>query len=216
MARDGRNRAAGRLKAVPTENDHGIVGQNGKCGAAKRSGPKKGEPCENDAGKGTDHPGYGACQYHGGNSPSLRRHAAKMQLREMAQEMDVEPDEAILKVVRIDYGMVEWLRNQIAYLEDGRYEEVHFVGQDVDRHPELVGAIYRDELRTWLDSLAKHSKLALDAGIAERQMQILEAEAAIFATAVQGILRDLNLTGEQRAEAPAIVRRHLEALPVGA
>lgn len=38
------------------------------CGARKKTGPKKGEPCEKTAGWGTDHPGSGKCRLHGGAS----------------------------------------------------------------------------------------------------------------------------------------------------
>lgn len=42
------------------------------CGAPKKT---TGEPCRNGSGKATDHPGYGRCKWHGGNSPT-HRHAA--------------------------------------------------------------------------------------------------------------------------------------------
>lgn len=37
-----------------------------------------GEPCKLHAGYGTDHPGYGRCKYHGGSSPTGRKHAASI------------------------------------------------------------------------------------------------------------------------------------------
>lgn len=196
--RDGRNRREGRLKAVPTEADRGILGKDGKCNSLKRDGKAR---CTQPAGQGTDHPGFGACQYHGGNSPSLVRHAAKQHVRLLAQELEMEPDEAIAWSVRMSAGVVSWLQNQIEHVDESNPEEMALL-------PELIKS-YGEER----DRMARISKLAIDAGIAEREMQLQEQEVAILAQAIRNILADLNLNAEQRALAPAIARKHLLALP---
>lgn len=187
-----------RLKAVPSHADEGILGAEGKCNCLKRDGKAR---CTLNAGSGTDHPGYGACQYHGGNSPSLVRHAAKQHVRELAQELEMEPDEAIAWSVRMSAGVVAWLQNQIQNVDETNPEEMALL-------PSLIQS-YGEER----DRMARISKLAIDAGIAEREMQLQEQEVAILAQAIRNILAELNLSAEQRALAPGMVRKHLMALP---
>lgn len=115
----------------------------------------------------------------------------------------MEPDEAIRWMVRLSAGTVAWLRNQIEHFPD----EGTVSAEEAAILPKLIEA-YGEER----DRLAKTAKLAIDAGIAEREMQIMEAEAAAFAGVLRGIFADLKLTAEQRAKAPEIARRHLLAL----
>jgi hypothetical protein len=70
-------------------------------------------------------------------------------------------------------------------------------------------------LRQWNDErdrLARTSKMALDAGVAERQVRMAERYAELLARLIQGILSDLNLNKQQKAATPEVVRRHLLAL----
>jgi hypothetical protein len=70
-------------------------------------------------------------------------------------------------------------------------------------------AVYGD----WIDGAAKHAKLALDAGIEERRVQLAEMEAQLVANVVMGVLDDLNLTAEQKAIAPEVVRGRFMSVP---
>lgn len=193
------------LSLVPTRADEGILGKDGKCNALKRDGKSR---CTIPAGQGTDHKGYGACQYHGGNSPSLKKHAVKVQIREIADELEMEPHEALLKVVRMDAGVVQWLRRRIQELEEP--------SDDMDPKEKLRVAaelgIYTEQYGVERDRLAKHAKLAVDAGIDERRIQLEEDQGELIAKAIQGILNDLKLTPDQKREAPAIARKHLTLL----
>jgi hypothetical protein len=56
------------------------------------------------------------------------------------------------------------------------------------------------------------SKMALDAGVAERQVRVAEAQGELLASVIKAILGDLGLSKDQQAVAPGIVRRHLIAL----
>jgi hypothetical protein len=62
------------------------------------------------------------------------------------------------------------------------------------------------------DRCARFAKLALDAGIAERQVRLAEAQGALVASAVQRILDALGLSAEQRALVPVVVPRELRAV----
>jgi hypothetical protein len=61
-----------------------------------------------------------------------------------------------------------------------------------------------------LDRLARSSKMAIEAGIAERQVVVAEQVGGMIGATLKGVLAELALTPEQRAAAPEIVRRHLQ------
>src|SRR3954464_9675466 len=159
---------------------------------------KTGEQCRRPKGWGTEHAGAGRCKTHGGNSPSHVKAAAAQIVASLAREADVEPLDVLLRTIRLDWGPVQWVTSKILEAEEKGDEKIPLVYQG------LYGA--------WLDRAAKHAKLALDAGVAERQVRVAEAQGEAFAGAIKAILGDLDLTREQRAKAPASVRRHLTAL----
>lgn len=187
-------RLKARQKALPTEADEGIVGADGRCNCLKRDGVER---CMQKAGFGTDHYGYGACQFHGGNSPSLKRHAAKVRVREIAVEMEMEPEEALSWMVRLAAGMVGYIQTKMA-----------------ESPTELEALQWAEAYGEERDRLAKSAKLMLDSGLAERAVRVAEEQGAMLAAVIRAILGDLALTPTQVQAAPAIVRRHLLALPV--
>ncbi len=52
-----------------TSNGRLAEAEEGKCGRPLRGGTRRGEPCTQLLGYGTDHPGEGACRFHGGLTP---------------------------------------------------------------------------------------------------------------------------------------------------
>lgn len=197
-----------KLHAVGTYDDNGILGQGGYCNALR---PDKTSRCRLKAGHGTDHVGYGACFFHGGNSPSLKRHAARVQVRELAAEMEMDPFEALALCVRLAAGATAFYRSKIEDLEGELLSP--------DEWTATEAAAKSLELSVWVeaynderDRLAKHAKLAIDAGIDARRIQIEEEKATLFADALRAILGELKLTAEQRKLAPNIVRKHLMAI----
>lgn len=62
------------------------------------------------------------------------------------------------------------------------------------------------------DRLARLCKLALDAGIAERQVRIAESQGALVAGVVRSILGDLGLTADQWALVGTVVPRRMREL----
>ena len=203
-----KQRKGRRLQAVPTTRDQDILGKDGLCNALSTTG--SGRRCRKRAGQGTDHVGYGACDTHGGNSPSLKRHAAKVEVRELAAEMEMDPFEALTTCVRLAAGAVAFYRTKISELESG-IESDEWTSND-----KAVAAI---ELSVWIeayneerDRLAKHAKLAIDAGIDARRIQIEEEKATLFAEALRAILGDLKLNPEQRQLVPGVVRKHMQVI----
>lgn len=78
------------------------------------------------------------------------------------------------------------------------------------------------ELHLWMsertramERLAKWSKMALDAGVNERQVQVAERYGDTLAVLLGGVLDDLGLTPAQLAKAPGICRKHLDLITTG-
>src|SRR5688572_21071023 len=117
-------------------------------------------PCHRRAGYGTSHEGVGFCNRHGGYYGRGKNEGAILMAMLFAEEMKVTPWEALLSQVRLLANQVRWLtiRVQNAELEFG------------------VDAIKPDgQAWHWVclleargDRLAKVSKMAIDAGVAER------------------------------------------------
>jgi hypothetical protein len=76
---------------------------------------------------------------------------------------------------------------------------------------EMVPHIYLQLLRTWAERYERACKTALEAGVAERQVQIAEKQGELVATAIRAILVDLGVA--DHPDAMSVVRRHLTALP---
>jgi len=74
--------------------------------------------------------------------------------------------------------------------------------------PSLWIEVYQRERQ----HLARVCKMALDAGVAECQVRVAEAQGELLAQVVKGIVADLGLSKDQQAKAPGIVRRHFLAL----
>lgn len=78
------------------------------CGAPKK---ETGEPCRNGSGKATDHPGYGRCKWHGGNSKSHRQAASIAAARETAVlfgvPRNVDPITGMLETYHSTMGVLD-------------------------------------------------------------------------------------------------------------
>lgn len=106
------------------------------CGGKKPNG----ETCEAPAGAKTPHLGYGYCASHGGNSPSGKRHAAKLMGKDVmdAQRFiydrfggdrndpsiaNITAEQALLEEVRRSVAMVRWLEEKIGEWDPHLIEE---------------------------------------------------------------------------------------------
>lgn len=147
----------------------------------------------------------------------------KMRVAVMGTAIDVDPMEALLWCVRITAGEVAYATQKVHELT----EEDVIVNpqQTVEREgggPQVASeevTTMPDELNLWIkvrhqatERLAKFSKMALDAGVAERSVRLAEGAGDQLATAISSILVGLQLTHEQEMRAPALVRQALETL----
>src|SRR3954468_15761568 len=148
------------------------------CAARKRSGGQ----CRRPAGHGTEHLGIGRCSLHGGSTPAqmerARRDLALREVAVMGGRVEIEPTQALLECVYRAAGQEAWLRGKVESLSQ---DEVL-----------CVGAHGRPTPHTWirleqeaLDRLARFSKMALDAGVAERQTRITKRAGTRIAAALE-------------------------------
>lgn len=167
-----------------------------KCGRPKRQGSK--DPCGRGAGWGTPHPGYGACKLHGGNTPSGIKHAAGLAAKDFARgmlgaELDGEPGEVMFEAVRLARGATMYYRLQVAGLEEPSQALVEGLERAIERQGRMA-------------------KMALDAGIDERRMRRLEAEADLIITAAERAIAAVGLDAAQRTVFARAFGRELAGL----
>lgn len=180
------------------------------CGAKKKNGAL----CRKFAGEGTEHPGVGRCKYHLGNTKEHQKHAVKVTAQREAAKaqqtlleqavnfgliLDVEPVEALLMTLRMSYGHLAWLRYEITLLDDKASFDARVLLRMFDDERERVARI---------------AKMALDAGVQERQVQLAERYGEMLADLLKTIFGDpdLALSTKQERMLPTVLRRHLVAV----
>lgn len=185
-----------------------------KCGArlTKRTGT-----CNRSAGWGTDHPGYGLCKFHSGSTPNGKKHAARlyaMTLRDAVtvdDEKDLDHLEVMLRSVKVQAGLVEWARGQVAELSND--ETTAPVGGSEHGHPRWEPHVLIRLRGEEEDRLVKLIKACHDMDIDQRRVRVMETAGEDLAMAIRGVLSDFGLLDDPRA--PEIVRRHLLRLAGG-
>ncbi len=206
------------------------------CGAKLRNGRGT---CRKQAGWGTDHGptggagGYGRCRLHGGNTRDQRKRAAAEEARAEAVKMvmgspiPTTPEDALQLCIDVTRGEVAYCDRRIGELTDGNAavplasDRVHEeLDQSGDVH-ELQDRTVQStaELHVWINTrigaverLARFSKMALDAGVAERRIRIGERQAEVLAGVILAVVGALELTDVQRAKVPGLLEQHVGRL----
>lgn len=193
---------------------------NGACGARTKS---RAGFCRNRAGFKTDHVGTGRCHLHGGATISGRKTAARELALRLGAELHMEPHDALLLTVRRAANWEAYCAAEVAKLDplelvvQHRHERDAYGGENATSYVDTTSAaemhIWLREHQKALDQLARLAKAAIDAGVQERQVRLLEQNAGELATWLGGLLDDLGVKGDKRT--PAIVRKHLVLLEGG-
>lgn len=173
------------------------------CGAFVR---KRNGPCGLPRGWGTNHPGSGHCKWHFGNTSSGVKTAAKeagLRILKYTNPIEIDPTAALLQELYRTAGMVQYLDTKIQRWELDTDVEIPDSQQQWLR-------VHREERR----HMVQVAKLALDAGIAEREIQLAEQQGMILASAIEQILERLELTPTQTSMIPEIVPAVLRAVSV--
>jgi hypothetical protein len=176
-----------------------------RCAAHNRAG----QQCKRNA-----IPGLNVCRWHGGATQRARAAAQKrvaeaeakeMIERRIGQPLEIPPHEALLWCVFESAGNVEVLRIRVQELQDT-------VSKTKLGEEQLAATVrwYNEER----DRLAKFAKLAIDAGVQERQVRLQERQAQAVVDFMTRVLDDpaLGLTKEQRQIGRQVAGGHLRVL----
>lgn len=176
--------------------------------------------------------GQEVCETHGGKAPqnreaAARRLAAARAAAEVQRELlrngevaQLHPLDVLLERVWRAAAFVRVLEQLVGGLavspdhadeEDGPDGALYGPDHSGDQRSH----VYLQLLGEWSDRSARYSKLALDAGVAEREIRLAERQGEIVANLIRAVLEDpeLALTAGQRETAGAVAQRHLRALP---
>lgn len=197
-----------------------------RCGRRWTRGPKKGRRCHLPAGANTAHLGAGACHFHHGNRQFEACEGAWLMAHGFAQQLDINPWDALLLSVRIAAGKVAYIESVLGSANsdlelEGRVERMKDGELSILVHPDTgeplgVGA-YRnlawwvEKGEFWHDRLTRCAKMAVDAGIAAWQVERVEAEAASIARVLNAVIDGLDgeITDDQAMKMRALMRSEL-------
>lgn len=157
--------------------------------------------CTMPAGCGTLHPGTGPCRRHGGNSRRERTTGALMTAHAIARVLDVDPWEVLEVAMRRAYGWSAWYQGKIATAESD---------EDILPGGRLYDCVKAAERTT--EQAIRYAKMALDAGVAERQVQQVELQGQLIAQVLNATLHELGMSDADEIKARGIMEKALRQL----
>jgi len=196
-------------------------GPNEICGTIIQRGVYAGRACWRIPGQGTQYAGLGGkCVAHGGAKKEGRARGAWFMAHKFAEELDVSPWEALLMVIRITAGRLRYIESVLASAVDdkeleGRVDEDEPTGVSEDGQlttgRNMTWWVEKSELER--TNLAKFSKAAIDAGVAqlliEKELRQGEALASTF-TRVLAELEKAGMSDAMLDAARAVLRNELQ------
>lgn len=219
----------GRRNGSP--NSGGPVVRTGRCcGVWCRAGRLKGRRCHRPAGDGTAHYGAGPCAAHDGNRPAERALGAMLMGHAFAEQLDVDPWEALLMAVRISAGKVAYIESVLSTARsdaelEGRPDGQLPAGEGL-RSPDTGAALpdesgFRDlswwvtKGEWWHGQMARCAKMAVDAGIQAYLAERVEGDALAVARVLERVVGELELSDEQEDRVRSAMREELLRLGGG-
>ena len=170
------------------------------CGRQKSNG----DPCTQEAGHGTDHPGRGACHHHEGKAIGLVGQATRMGL---ATPVSVSPTQAITGVLHLAAGELAYVSAKVAELGE---DEVWHRNKDGEETTKLNK--YVEWRLRLMDKVARYAATAVGMGVAERQVRVAEAQTAMMGQLLEAVVGDVGLTKAQRKKLGPAIRKHMATL----
>lgn len=179
-----------------TEKDYEI------CGGKLR---KRDGECKRPAGWGTSHPGSGKCKLHGGSTPSGTQAAIKARVTEMAKLTDgvpITPDEFLEQAIRIQNGIVSACTDRVNEFENA---------EDL-----MVETIFGQDWNFWVKARnealkegSRYAQIAISTGLDKRRTQVAEQIGTLIAGTIGAVLEGLQLSKDQQALVPDLLRENL-------
>jgi hypothetical protein len=205
------------------------------CGA---TGRQSGKPCRRPAGWGTDHPGVGTCKLHLGSTTTHRRRAAAvMTERRVQHELGALLEELELDATGIDplFVLDEQMRraNAMVTVLGMLVGELQMSGPSLgvdetgevavaaglfgpdhngDGRQHVLVAMYAE----WVERAGRLAKLAKDAGLEERRVELTEAQgeqlSRVLVWLMDAVIARRDLPPEAlRAQQGQLMRQAIEA-----
>jgi hypothetical protein len=194
----------------------------GKCPAHWVKGMFAGKRCPSKSGRGIwPYEGLGGpCMAHGGAKKQGRATGAWLMAHQFAQELDVSPWEALLMVIRITAGRVRYCEAVLASAVDDRELEGRVSSQEPTGVTENGDLTTGRDLRWWVDTsererdrLARVSKAAIDAGVAqlliEKELRNGEELAGTFVKVLDA-MESAGMGDEALEVARTVMRKELQ------
>lgn len=189
-----------------------------RCTAHTKRGPCKAAPIK----------GGTVCVAHGGRAPQVKAAARRRHARHLAEQdwatyggpVDTDPASAVLDQLSWTAGHVAWLRDRVHATDPdalvwGKTKETEkTVGEypGVDTVSEAKASIWLTLYAEERDRLVRIADIAHRMGIEDRRVALAERLGAGMASAMQNILTDLDLTGQQWERAAQAVPARLREL----
>jgi hypothetical protein len=155
--------------------------------------------CGISAGAGTAHLGVGACWMH--DDPTERVSGAWIVAHAMARIEDITPWEALLLAVKRAAAWTAFYEGKVAEVTD-----------DEDLRPGGEAHDWVVALERVNDKLARYSKMAVDAGVAQMLVQRARTEGETIARVLNLALGEAGLSDEQETILRGALRRALLAV----
>jgi len=198
----------------------------GKCPAIWKKGLFAGRRCPSRSGRGIwPYEGLGGpCMAHGGAKKEGRALGGWLMAHKFAEELDVSPWEALLLVIRITAGRLRYIEGVLGSAADdreleGRVDETEVTGVVVGGAND--GAVTTGRNLTWWvekseqerDRLARVSKAAIDAGVAqlliEKELRSGEELAGTFVKVLKS-MEEAGMSDEALELARGVLRSELQ------
>lgn len=150
---------------------------------------------------------------------------ASHEARVMGLPIDIDPMEGLLVVIKISAGEIAYCTDRIAELTPKqavvKHKKVVSRAGDLDSYEEVEKST-EASLNVWIvtrqnamERFARFCKMAIDAGIAERQVAVAEGIGQQMGHLIGAVLGELGLNDEQKKLAPTVVQKHLLLLERG-
>jgi hypothetical protein len=194
----------------------------GRCNSPKLNG----EPCWKRAGYRTDHPGYGRCHLHGGNTPIIHGRYSKLKHLRVAKRMEeieqdpdplnILPELALLRALTIDYieryeenteAVLAWHQSYVARpLSGERIEALQRVLDECERRMREYDEPSEEEWAALAYSRDTIDRLAAAQTNKPRQVLDLAAAKDLLAEVTKMVERIEKIRSQDAISRPELLR----------